>query len=171
MTISPILQLTAMARVTPADALSVTTNVDLGYNGLDLGAVLREVATDANLVYTKSFTLPTGTTKSINMETLQIADIDASPPRNADGSTFTLTKIYALILRFVSQSTAGASGVRMVKDTWTQTLDVTLGMEEALALLVNPEGFAVASTNNLCNITETGGVADVVVQLFVIGKD
>jgi hypothetical protein len=172
MTFSTRAIVTLYAQITPGDPLADDgSNYNIGFNGLNLGSLLPTDATKPDMMCSKSFTLGANLTKAFNMETMQIADIDATAPNDPDGNPIEMVKIFAIAMRLLSSSNpAQNAAIKLVNDTWTQPLLLEISQVGGVAFVLWPEGVDVAA-GALSNLVETkNDGASVTVDLMVIGK-
>ena len=174
---SHVLTLSAYAVVAPGDAVVPTDETyRVGLSQLALGSLM---PADANVIYTRQFTIPTaGVDYNVNMKTMQITTIDATAPKDPDGNAIVFTKIYLAMLRLVSAvTTAGPAALRLRPlgsgTSLAQNIDLNPKGVGGIGIVFSPDGITIDATNNTCVLTEngTGGLATSVVgQLICVGK-
>ncbi len=165
--------LSIQAAVTSSTDLADTnTPFNIGFINENLSSLFPTGVDKPDIVYANSFTLGSGLTKSVNMTTAQITTIDATQPKNLDGETFALTKIFAMAIRLAAASNeAVAHGIKFADDTWTRDCVISIDQIGGMAVFVWPEGAAVAAAVT-ANFIETGGAGSSVdVDWLIIGKE
>lgn len=169
MNLTNTIEITARARIAPADSLAISgERYSLGWNNKVFE--IAETGTSAgNQVHTRSVTLAPSTAKTFNLDTMEFQTVDGGvAPKNPDGVAYNLTKIFFIAIE-VTGVDAGAGDLLVADSVGNNTLRAELKHLNSTAVFLNPTtGWAIVAGDKL-TFTNQSSVDDVTFSLMLIG--